>query len=88
MFIYTGKKTSCSCYINEALRRRVNENSSKVLAFKDYLEYAKTGKVDKGEVNEHEADSDFEVFVGNYLREIALKLHTRWALGFQNRHWC
>jgi len=39
-----------------------------VIALKEYLAYAQTGQLDRGEITVREPDSDFEIFVADALR--------------------
>ncbi len=55
---------------------RASENSSQGLrAFRDFLLFAETGKLDDGKQTHREADSAFEVFVKNRLEAIGLEVH-------------
>ena len=42
--------------------------------FRDYIEYAMTGKLETGAILNAEADSDFEISVGKMIEEAGYKV--------------
>ena len=52
--------------------------------FRDYIEYAMTGKLETGAILNAEADSDFEIAVGMMIEEAGYKVTPQVGEGISN----